>query len=333
MISITQDKLNLDEDDAIEQALHERDQCRSQFESLHQVAVSRATTAIQMLVANDFTRLERKWRRDPVCHRAGFAANHLGAAHLANRWTALVASLENEGETPSLDLMLECLRADGSCINIQFMDDDSLAVMYRFLMLLESPEAAIKAWLKISKCLHPELFRRRIELFLAAGNDARACRQELLKLARSRSAEWQKTATSTKHEFDRYLASLQNSPFPACQVDRTLGAAFRDARTRLNRAEKLYQKLLNAKARKDLAKARKSSPKVQRASATIERRPDVTNLQSQTTPEPTMKAQQEKLRNLLEPPPAKELSGSSHLTASPKPAIKRPPRLFKRRPG
>lgn len=240
--------------DAIQQALQERDECLSHFESLQQFALSRSGMAVHYLVALEYERLEKKWRRDPFQFRDFFAANHLGAATLLSFWMILKNLLEEESLIPSFDMILECVRAAGSSVSIQSINDEGLLLVCQFLVMHESPESVISTWLKISKCLDPDHFQRRFEEFIAAGHDAASCRRAMLEMARAKSAEWQKIADQAQQQFDEIFETLENSTIPACRVDRTLGASLRDAQTRLKHAENRYQKLLKEQAKHDLKK-------------------------------------------------------------------------------
>lgn len=318
--------------DAIEKALEELEKCRTQYTAIYKLAMSRVPNAIALMAARNFTRLEKQWRRDPVNYCDAFAAHHLGAAHIAGIWEALAGSLEDDSQSPTFELILDCVRAEGSSIDFQNLNEMGHFLMKRFLIMQESPEYAIKKWLKILKCDDPEQIGRGLEKFIEPNTASCACRLGLLEMAWKKSTEWQNRAKLALQQFNEYSKTLQNSPIPACQTDSTLGASLREARSLLNAAEKRYQKLLKQHEQKDLAQNPKAQASARPTPPQVQQPPHDKETPQKSAPlvQPNLaRIVQPNPASPIQPNPAARVQQTSAAPVQPKPVIQPQPLLQK----
>lgn len=253
MIAMTERDRESLKDHAIQQALHARDMCRAHLKSIENLAVAHAETAIHRLAAIEFERLEKEWRKDPYHNRIPFAASYLGASHMVKVWAMMVSILKDVTRMPSFDLVLECIRSDGSPVEVQSITESGRKFAYHFLRLQKSPGHAIKTWLKLSKCVDSDYYQRILQSVVERNPDPNLSRREMLIHAMSKLRGWQEVAGHAQTQFNEYCNTYKKSTIPACRVDRTLAASLRDAETRLNRAERLYQAVLKQHGREDLS--------------------------------------------------------------------------------
>lgn len=263
MIAMTERDRESLKDHAIQQALHARDMCRAHLKSIENLAVAHAETAIHRLAAIEFGRLEKQWRKDPYNYRIPFAASYLGSAQMVKIWAMMVSILKDVTRMPSFDLVLECIRSEGSPVEVQSITESGRKIAYHFLRMQKSPGHAIKTWLKLSKCVDTDHYQRILQSVVERNPDPNLSRREMLIHAMSKLRAWQEVACHAQTQYEEYCNSYKKSTIPACLVDRTLAASLRDAESRLNRAERHYQAVLKQHGREDLSALLDLSPETQ----------------------------------------------------------------------
>ena len=226
-----------------EEAVCEVNRLRSLVKSLETLALSRSRDSIDHLSSMAFVRLESQWRKNPELFRNAFANHHQGAELLESIWQKLAEILDNNSARPSLDLILNCIRADASAVSVQNMNHDGKWIMARFLLMQDSPVSAMSLWLKVSRCLDQNAYQHLSDELLTETTDADTARQELLQHALEQYRKWNEHAQHRRQEFHEYCQFVTASISLTCLVDKTLASSLRQSKQQLRQAESYLKSL------------------------------------------------------------------------------------------
>lgn len=234
---------DLTNESTIDETAKEVQRLRSLVSSLESLAISRVRDSVNHLSNLAFTRVESQWRKHPDLFRDAFANHHQGAENLLSFWKQLAEILENSSERPSMDLILNCIRAEASPVSVQEINPKGRWIMARFLLLQDSPVSAMSVWLKVSRCLDPDAYQHLSEQISAETTDAKTARQELLQHAREQYREWKDHAEHRRQQFHDYCEFVSASTAITCLVDKTLASSIRQSKQQLRQAELLLKSL------------------------------------------------------------------------------------------
>lgn len=234
---------DLTNESTIDDTTIEVQRLRSLVISLESLAISRARDSVNHLSNIALTRLESQWRKHPDLFRDSFANHHQGAERLETFWKQLADILENSSERPSMDLILNCIRAEASPVSVQEINPKGRWIMDRFLLLQDSPVSAMSVWFKVSRCLDPDAYQHLSEQLSSETTDAETARQELLQHAREQYREWKDHAEHRRQQFHDYCEFVSASTAITCLVDKTLATSLRESKQQLRQAELLLKSL------------------------------------------------------------------------------------------
>ncbi|MFM1801008.1 MAG: hypothetical protein RJA81_360 [Planctomycetota bacterium] len=182
------------------------------------------------------------WNRHPESCRDLLANHPDGAGHLAQIWLNLINTLDDPELSPSMDQMMDCLKAEASHTDVPSVTETGLWLTVRFLNMHIDPVYAIQSWIKRSRCLDGDWYQNRLEMLMVTAPQSHQAREELQEFATLRYEQWRERETELQIAFDREMEVLKSATDLVSLGNRPLAMAIRATRSKIQRLEKQIAK-------------------------------------------------------------------------------------------
>lgn len=205
---------------------------------MEDLAYDQTLTVLRTHRQKQFSHLLISWNRHPESCRDLLADHPDGAGHLAQIWLNLINTLDDPELSPSMDQMMDCLKAEADSIDVPSVTETGLWLTVRFLNMHIDPIYAIQRWIKRSRCLDGDWYQNRLELLMVTAPQSHQAREELREFATLRYEQWRDRESELQNASDREMELLKSTTDLVALGNRPLAMAIRTTRSKIQRLEK-----------------------------------------------------------------------------------------------